>query len=265
MHLLAWEEREGEMRRYFGMKGYQGERCGRIRYGERADGRLVMLSGDVAHKELERGIALADNCSRIDLAVTVRQEPFDPDLERNTYTAYVLSPMREGKRARATLIQSDDSGSTFYLGSRDSELFCRLYNKQQESKDAHYTNCHRYELELKGDRAGETATRYANTVSQPDFTWCLVYDYLYQRGITPIFGTQTDLHLTPGFRRRSDTDKQLEWLAHQVRPTVDRLREFGKAREAHSALWPDDAYTFTGPDGISDPLQDSETATGDGS
>jgi len=236
-HLLGYEQHEGNQRRPFGLRGYVGAIAGRVRHGSREDGDLVMLSGDIAQLELERGMALADNCSRIDLAVTVRQEPFDTDLERASYEAYLLSPTHEGRRARARLVQSDDAGATFYLGSRDSDVMLRLYNKQAESGDPHYRACHRYELELKGERAGLVATEYARTLAQPEYVQSVMTDYCRNRGVAPIFPACEGIALVPGFRRRSDVESSLLWLERQVQPTVRRLRDFGRGEDARTALW----------------------------
>jgi hypothetical protein len=109
------------------------------------------------------------------------------------------------------------------------------------------------------------ATRYANAPDQADLTRSVVASYLDQRNITPIFDAPVTWRLTPGFRRRSDTDKQLEWLERQVRPTVDRLREFGKAREAHLALWPDSKALYDETGNAWHPSEHGQTELGDAS
>jgi len=225
---IAWEEVKANKQRNFSAFGYEGVACGRVRWGAREDSDMVQLSGDVAAKELNRAMDLATNVSRLDLAVTVRLEPDDGLTEDTAYHHFLQAPRGEGRKASGTLVRSSDGGATFYLGKRTSDVMLRLYNKEVESGDEHYKDCHRYELEIKGDQAILTATSLANAVDVGAFCQEAVYDWCAARGVTPVFDVQQPRRLEHGLKRRSDEDTKLEWLERSVRPTVSWLREFGQ-------------------------------------
>jgi len=225
---IAWEESGANKQRNFSAFGYDGVACGRVRWGAREDGDMVQLSGDLAAKELSRAMDLATNVSRLDLAVTVRIEPTDPDIEARHYHEFLAATRHVKGRSTASLVQSSDGGATFYLGKRTSDVMLRAYNKAVESGDLKYENCHRYELEIKGDRAILTATELAGAVDVGAFCQEAVHDWVSGRGVTPPFDVDQPRRLQPGFKRRSDEETKLDWLAKSVRPTVSWLREFGQ-------------------------------------
>jgi DNA relaxase NicK len=195
-----------------------------------------MLSGDTASKELSRALQYGDHVTRLDMAVTVRLDPEDTHVETAHYDAYITGRAREGRRAKATLILSDDGGATFYLGKRTSDVMLRVYNKAVESGDARYAGCHRYELEVKGDRAGVTATQLEGAKDTGRFCQESVYDWAVRRGITPMFPSVGGRQLVPGFRRRADVDTKLAWLENQVRPSIHWLTSQGKRTQTLAAL-----------------------------
>jgi len=254
---IAWEEVKANKQRNFSAFGYGGAASGRVRWGAREDSDMVQLSGDVAAKELNRAMDLATNVSRLDLAVTVHQEPMDPGLEAAHYASFLSAPRGEGRKATGTIVLSSDGGSTFYLGKRTSDVMLRVYNKAVESGDEHYRDCHRYELEIKGDRAILTATELANTVDVGAFCQEIVHDWCTARGVTPAFDVTQPRRLQPGLTRRSDEDTKLEWLERSVRPTVSWLRAFGDQGRILRAL----GYDGGSPDRVLRREADQEAAT----
>lgn len=234
--VLDWERVAGNQPRDVGILGYVGRSCGRARWGSREDGDLLMMSGDLANMELHRALERGTNISRIDLAVTVRLDPEDATVEERHYADYTTSPGRQGRRAKASLVQSDDGGATFYLGKRTSEVMLRVYNKAVESRAERYINCHRYELEVKGDRAAITATSAAGSPDVAVFTQEAVYDWCITRGVVPTFPAVAGRGLVPGFRRRSDVDTKLAWLSEQVAPTLKWLSTINRQQSALDAL-----------------------------
>lgn len=233
---VSWEQAAGNKSRDVAILGYVGVTCGRVRWGARADGDLVMLSGDAATKELSRALQYGTHVTRLDLAVTVHLDPEDLDVEHRHYTEFLASEYKEGRRPRATVILSSDNGATFYLGRRTSNVMLRVYNKAVESRDAYYFRCHRYELEVKGDRASVTATQLDQCKDPARFCQEAVYDWAARRGITPVFASIGGRQLVPGFKRRSDVDSKLAWLENQVRPSVAWLAATGHRKETLAAL-----------------------------
>lgn len=234
--LLSQEEREGGKRRDYALRGYVGLRCGRCRFGLRADGEILQLSGDLAREAVHTAVQVADNCSRIDLAVTVRQEPFDDAQEFYHYHDIRGWEGPEGRKPTSTYIESSDGGSTCYVGQRSSDVMLRVYNKEAESQDDHYMHCHRYELEIKGDRSLPTLRALDAHQYPGDYCRGIVFRWASEHGLVPVFNETTTLRIVPGFRRRSDVDTKLRWLYDSVKPTVDWLREFGRGTDASRAL-----------------------------
>ncbi len=239
--LLAREERAGNKMADFALRGYAGLRCGRVRWGLRVDGEIVQLSGDLAAQELDNAAKLSDNCSRIDVAVTLRIQPGYPGLELAHFKEHCADYNREGRKASATLVQSDDGGATFYLGKRVSDVMLRVYNKEAESQDERYRCCHRYELEIKGDRAKLTLEDLSRASDPATVCQGIVWNWATDHGLSPAWDQHSDFRLVPGLKRRSDTETKLNWLASAVRPTVDWLREFGHQARVLKALGYDDS------------------------
>lgn len=239
---IGWEEAANNRQRVFSAFGYEGVACGRVRWGARLDSDMVQLSGDVAAKELNRAMDLATNVSRLDLQVTVRLDQNDGLLEQSHYYHFLHAPKREGRQQSARLVQSSDGGATFYLGSRNSDVMLRVYNKAVESGKERYRDCHRYELEIKGDRAIVTATALASTTDVGAFCQESVYDWTDARGVRPAFDVDQPRRLLQGMKRRSDEDTKLDWLERSVRPTVAWLCEVGNQAKVVRALF------YTGAD-----------------
>jgi hypothetical protein len=240
---LASEAAAGNARVPWGMRGYEGWHCGRVSHGVRRDGSIVMLSGQAATDQLDTALDVAANVSRVDLAVTVRLTPPDDSLEFDHFLELREWSAAHNPLLKGVLLSSLDGSSTLYVGSRKSDRMLRVYNKELESRDSQthepdprYVACHRYELEVKGDQARPTALTVsvsplpAYTVSR------MVAQYCALHGLDHSAFSDAPMGLIPGFRRRSDAETKLSWLAHSCRPTVEWLSQNGEATRAARAL-----------------------------
>jgi hypothetical protein len=240
---LAFEAAAGNARVPWGMRGYDGWHCGRVSHGVRCDGSIVMLSGQAAADRLDTALDVSANVSRVDLAVTVRLTPPDDSLEFDHFLELREWSAAHNPLLKGVLLLSLDGSSTLYVGSRKSERMLRVYNKELESRDARthdidprYQACHRYELEIKGNTARPTALTVsvsplpAYTVSRMVAQYCVLH------GIDHTTFSDAPMGLIPGFRRRSDAETKLSWLAHSCRPTVGWLGERGLGDCALRAL-----------------------------
>ena len=218
--------------------GYEGFRCGSFFFGRRgASTMLIVSSADAL------GIAPVvdwENChaTRIDLQVTswrdfvanwaqIQKENLVRAIEENTGNKLpepvIISP-REGK------------GDTLAIGDRSSPRFGRLYDKGAESDDEYYANSWRYEVEYKGAavahilrglRQARFSARYIlNTVAGQYDNW----------RIERTFAAESPIRPAALGRRKTDTDRKLEWLSTQVRGTVDKLRKLGLELDVLAAL-----------------------------
>ncbi len=241
--LLTAELAHGARPRPWRLQGYVGYMAGRVRWGERENAGLVQLSGDLAERHLERVCELQDSITRLDVATTVVLPFYDSTLARRGYSAATEHRLRHPHSALPKVVEDGNGGSTLYLGDRSSDFILRLYNKQAERlADAdpdgaeHYRNAWRYELEVKGRAAPQLATL---TVAAPDraaYIQAFLYDYCEAHGLTPAFPHSGAQALRPGFTRRSDRQKTLQWYRSAVGPSLQRLWQGGDPQELIDAL-----------------------------
>lgn len=243
VRLAERERQSGNQRQPFELGGYNGWRCGRVRYGRRQAATLIQLSGDLASSSFDRLWRDHDTATRIDLAVTVRTLTYDGSIASEAYRQAQAFRSAHPASAQASLVQDSDDGSTCYVGRRSSDRYLRIYNKESESRSAgdlestqRYACAWRYELELKGVAAH--AIGQALAVSKDRAAWIVYYLHWHclQHGITPIFAPGPLQLLPQGFRRRSDRDSRLAWLESTVAPTVKWLLDTTDAEEVRSIL-----------------------------
>lgn len=127
-------------------------------------GAHYIYSGQALNALRENGITTAEilewhswqghKCTRIDLAVDVKGE-------HNFGFEFVMCggmEKRHGTAKNVTVTRSlTDRGLTCYVGSRSSEIFCRIYDKGAEQKT--FENWWRCEVEVKGKTAQLMADR----------------------------------------------------------------------------------------------------------
>lgn len=238
------EERDGNKLSRFAVQAYQGARVGRVACAEAEGGRtLIQLSGDLAAKQLHTVLPLLDHITRLDLAVTVRTPTPDDTVASNAWDMASWYFDEHPRSAVPWRIQHTTQGDTTYVGSRNSDKFFRLYNKDQECRHrhdakglAHYLNCWRYEIEIKGKPSGLTAARVDAAPDPEVYVRGAMTAYLKLHGIEPIYTDASPAIILPGFTRRSDADSRLWNIATNVRPSFDWLRDAGYAADALAAL-----------------------------
>lgn len=217
----------GNVPRVGQFRGYDGVWCGGAFYGQRDDGQYIHVAGSWSSRVWGQLHDDRAHYSRFDLQVTARFEKDTPTLAKDLYeVAKAANDARAlRQRRRIHLHQSDDGGSTLYIGSRKSEHFCRLYNKAAQSGDDFYAKCWRYEIELHNDAATAAARYiYQGNRSQPRATASTVWHYYQERGIQPPWTRESEENaVLPRQAPRSDIDRKLAWLREQVGPTVELL------------------------------------------
>jgi len=228
----------------FRLEGYEGQHCGAVEWGRRDESAvLVRLIGQLADTHLTEALSLADTCTRLDLAVTVRHTPPDPHVGANVYT---LAEQHRAANPRSALpwqVRDADGGVTTYVGARGSANMLRVYNKEAECRatgDApgvdRYRGCWRYELEAKGPMSMPLAQAVNARTDRGAYVAAYVHAWMLAHGVLPQWDAQTPVRLIPGFRRRSDADSKLRHLARNVKPTVEWLVAEGYEDEMRRAL-----------------------------
>ena len=236
---LAAQEAEGGNRLTpWRWLGYVGWHCGRASVGTSPQGTVVRLSGDLANSAFAEATEASEHVSRLDLAATVRLDEQDLFYELRRWEEYKRWAATVGGDHAGHYIEDHKGAATAYIGSRTSDVMLRIYNKEGETKAngdqaerERYKNCHRYELELKNARACATAAALGISESPTPAILGWVAGFLSARGISTQDVSLDLLALEPGFRRRSDTDSKLGWLASQVQPTMRWLADHGHTED----------------------------------
>ena len=247
------EETDGNKKRPWHLNHYQGQMCGRVRFGFAAEAMLVQLSGQLADDHFPRFWADHDTITRLDLAVTYRTVDYDPEQAAQAYAQANAWRADRPRSARPLLIRDGDGGATCYLGSRASSRLGRIYNKHAEqlaSGDTQgaqrYLNAWRVELELHDVDAQAVGMVLAEPGDRYSKIRFYLAHYLGTHGITCPFPASERAQLPSGFRRRSDRESRLDWLRKSVRPTVDWLK---------GSCTPDELRGILGLEGDLDPSQ----------
>ncbi len=230
------ERKKGNAIAPWSMSGFSGFRCGSIQYGYRGEECIVRLSGALAAAHWRSVADAADNISRVDLQVTLREE--------SSARTRILSHYKAARRQRArskggpcvSLFSGDEGGSTLYLGKRTSERYGRVYDKFAESKDERYLGCVRYEVEFKNDPAFILVQRMKGILNESSLVQATVRQYFLDRGVVCRWRSNDSGLLIVPTAESPDADRQLAWLRSQVRPTVQSLIECGRVQDVVNAL-----------------------------
>lgn len=207
-------------------QGYVGWSIGKLSIGERLDGCILRASGEAAQAYLESGYPIGHNVSRLDLCVDVWADN-PPDTQIALHNVDALDyRMTVGHRPfKVAIVNGFGDGDTLYLGSRASETFVRIYNKEKESDgDERYAGCTRYEVEFKDKAAGQALDRGRVRYGHSRSILGAVQSVLMGRGINiPGDIDSPGLDTWTSARIATSDERKLEWLRTQVQPSVKSL------------------------------------------
>lgn len=213
--------------------GYDGWQVGPWFGGARQDGFMLRVSGQDAHDLAAWLLGRDVHVTRLDLQATFKAIPARP--------GWAAWCGEETARRRAAGVQCNwaavrhlnafGKGDTLTVGSRTSDKYGRLYDKEAESMDASYEGCWRYELEYKGCYAPAALAQVFNS-SDPTAealglvlsqwrAWCVPVP------VVAIAGTQALVV----DRQETDVERRLNWLRRQVVPTLRELDALGYREE----------------------------------
>jgi len=219
----------------WGMSGFKGWSCGHVQLGKRDDLFMCRLSGSAASRSWKNMVHLSDKVTRIDVQATVI--PSCGPTKRITFhkrQALRFCKLHDDVPI-ARWIQDNRSGYTLYLGSRESNVFGRIYDKHAREKLDHFKGCVRYEVQFNSRLANSVAPVLARLDSPMPAMAGYVRSFFEARGVTP--PALEVAGLTPCVpRSRTDADRKLQWLASAVRPSVLSLIAGGRGEEVFRAL-----------------------------
>lgn len=241
-YLVKEEANKGAKVANYRGTGYYGLHAGSAAYGSRADGSLVRLSSGVAAEHWAQLYVMADNVTRLDLQVTV--VPWDGPYRRLARNLRQVKRVKHGRgRPFKHHLHSGELGpETLELGRRTSDQWGRIYNKGLQSKVAYYLGALRYEVQFNRhfalqmcEHLDQQSAQLGSIAAEVD-AWFRNHHVagMSEPALTVNIGRAA---LFPVHRSRSDQlDRQLTWLAVQIKPTLDRLTKAGLGHEVRHAL-----------------------------
>lgn len=194
---------------------------------------MVRVSGSAAADFLYRcGTPPASvRCTRIDVQVTV---PLDSGYDVVSMADRMRSGAWKGRKRAVTYISGKDGLDTVYVGSRQSELFVRLYIKECSLP---VSRAIRFEVELKAGKADTFFRRWlSETIEMDGF---LLYEWgkfpERAREMLPSIGSVLaggEAQKLAGVSRVVESSGTMKWFIRSVVPAVRRLlnsHEYGEA------------------------------------
>lgn len=230
----AWQ-REGEQVNKWYALGFEGLSCNGLSWGQREDVDMLRLSGSTAEHLFDRFSNYEGKCSRCDVCITLELVSRYTDIAVINYEN--LRMMKEAMLARSlSLIVNNKGGQTFYLGSRSSDQFGRIYDKGAETGLQEPGKLWRYEVEFKGERSQEVYSRLTRSRDRGTMYLGLVKSFFERRSVlVPGIPASLGVRVEVGAEMKAP-DRQLHWLEHQVSGVVRRLREKGYGAEVDAIL-----------------------------
>lgn len=210
--------------------GFSGSQWNGVRWGIRGDEAIAMLHGEWADILFPALITRADNCTRIDLAVTCLLDTRKEKVASDAFAEHLALSSK-----KSSIIENSDGGSTLYLGSRHSRFFGRLYDKGSQL-NFESALVWRYEVEVKKPASLVLAKRLVENTNRARGISAFVYGWFKENGVTPLFTATDGYNAIEIPRSEPDDDKSLAWLAKSVKPVVARLIASGRREEIYQSL-----------------------------
>lgn len=222
------------------LNGYDGVKAGGSFVGTRRDGHMAQFSGRFADRFFSTVYRPDVHFSRLDVQVTVKFDEMPANIAKKGYR----DAMRENealpvqRRRKIYIIVGSDGGDTLYVGSTSSDARGRLYNKEVQSEDPVYAKTWRYEVMFRNDIAMRCISAIAARSSDRLVLCSEIVSQWYQaRGVeTPWQDTPSEILFPPKKTLPTDVEAKLNWLRHQVAPTIRYLTERGLGDKVAQAL-----------------------------
>lgn len=213
---------------------YHGQQTDGVVRGLRHDTHIIRLSSEMAHEHWFEVYELANNITRLDCEITFQLKHRRVSFFREMEARAIAAKAGRGRKRTVELRANNIKGDALYIGSRQSEVYGRCYDKGMESKTQDAGWLVRQELEYKGDRAGLIAARLALSPSVEVECKRLVSSYMRSVEIETV---RCKMPAEMSARGKSVSKlPKLGWLRGNVRPTVERLIAAGRLNDVLDAL-----------------------------
>lgn len=242
--LPAWEaalrhQGAGHTRVPASRYGFHGSACSGVFLGVKPGWAMLDVSGAAASAACRVVSPHSVRVNRVDIAVTVFGW-LDPSRAVRRAKREAVRFRGEGQgdaRGKLTFVDGLGGGDTLYVGSRKSQSFARIYDKQRQSGDPAYKGAVRYEVQFNDEYARAVAIRLSECQWGEAECAGEVASWLSGRGLRALFPKDTPLGGCSDVpRRKSDDDTTIRWLDTGVIPAVHRLILAGRREEVRAFL-----------------------------
>jgi DNA relaxase NicK len=230
------EERAGRKRHNRWLLGYYGTVGQHFFIGKSEAGCMVQVSGAMADTLFRPLSHAGGRASRVDLQVSRFVEE-SPDEYLHRAFVYAEAHVKKVGSPPTVLLTDSNSGARMLtIGSRTSELYGRVYDKGQESKQDSWMGYIRWEVEVKGKQAADLHRWLLGDVTRVHTVLPVVRNFFSSRGVPVDWDGWTDVAIPPPARRTRTDETKCAWLSTQVAPTIRELVAKGKALDVARAL-----------------------------
>lgn len=231
------KEKDGDKEETWNNGFYFGLRIAQQKWGYREDlGYIWIISGEEAERQYHLCQPAKHRITRLDLAVDFMVEKriilatmlYGQAVENNT-----------DKRRKYSLFHNSDGGETFYVGSRQSVQYGRVYDKGVQSGREDPGWLFRAEVELKKPVAGLIAKQLSEREpkQRKKAIQGTVLEWFRSRSVSlPQALDNDDLLDLTVTKTITTNSKKMAWLSSQVRPSVVQLVEAGLGKEVMNTL-----------------------------
>lgn len=225
--------------------GYEGLSFGGSFVGERERDAFCSFSGERAKRAFSLLYRHDVHVSRIDVQVSFRYAVPTTNVAQRARDEVKRDNTRlsSARQRNATLMEDLRGGGTCYIGTRTSEQFARIYNKEAESGDSDFKGVWRYEVQLKNRFAEKVAEQFTKSDYPPAMhATVFVKQWLRHRGVTTPWKAEAELLPLPRDNNApTQSEARLRWLRDQVRPAIRQLLKYGLRDDIIAALGLDDS------------------------
>lgn len=218
------------------LEGYAGYSCGQIFAGALNGTMLMRLSGSLAQDNWKEIYDQSTNVSRLDLQATVKYTPGVPTLYQRVERDVLKKLAQSKARLDVGIRRNRLKGATCEIGSRRSDRYARIYDKHKESRDDSFTDCWRWELELKRKYAAAIAKHIVTSNDEQSAINSYIVKSFQGFGVSRMWPATQRLYNSIRGHPRTEVGRSLEWLAAGVSKRVAWLVAQGELDSVLHAL-----------------------------
>lgn len=197
---------------------------------------LAELRGNWAYLYWPHMTERAEKVSRIDVQVSVWQEPYDHDMALRLYLGERKKAEQRGRPSTFRMQGESDGGTTLYIGQGASRYQARLYERWYKEQADENKQVWRYEVQCRRERAQQMADLLVGASEPYILASSIVHQHFCKRGVAPIFTPTGRIDVAPLPKAASDKEQSLRWLGASVAPALDRHKAWGSYDQAVRAL-----------------------------